>query len=802
MTGNSRSGLEGIRLLEVASGFGPAWVGKLFADLGADVIRLEDGDDLVRNRPHDVHRWINANKRSATGGLDALVGDADVVVHGLRPSQAAERGLAYEQLTAAGRGNLVVASVTPYGMSGPYAEFAAEELNLIHGSSWGFLSPAAATDETLPPLKAPGHHATILVAYVAAAAALAAFDRAERTGVGTLVDFSSFAAAAKMTETAPAGALFLGTDASRLGTKTIEPWAIHQCADGMMQILCVEQAQWEALLDLVGRPEWSELDVFATNEGRQENADLLHLYLGEWMATRNVDDVYQAAQVARIPATPVNTMAQIDDNAQFRARGFFATTPDGLRVPGAGFQTDQGWWGLHRSAAALGEHDGEGWLDEDCSSAPETSGDPPTGNLAASTADPVGARPLDGIRVCDFTWVWAGPFCTQYLAHLGADVIRLESPDYPCLFRRLPFNPPSTPLGPDSAGVFQFYNSDKRSMGIDLRHPETREIVQRLVAESDVVIDNFGVGVMGDLGFGVDDLRAINPEVIVISLSGYGQTGPSASYMAYGPAGGSFSGLYAATGYEGDAAVETGIAVGDPGTGITAAWSVVAALVARRRNSEVARIDVAMVEAIAATLGEVWMEYLADGVSPAPRANRDVAWAPHNCYPTADDDEWLTIACPTDEAWRSLAATIDPSLVDDQRFTTTEARKANETQLDALIAAWTSTGERWDLTHRLQAAGVAAMASIAPLELWRGNPQLEALGMLERPAHPVTGDHAVAGIPWKLHGMANGLRRPAPMLGQHTREVLTDLLGYSPDEVEALLTAGAVTSNPKFGHVE
>ena len=775
-----RRGLEGIRLLEVAGGFGPAWVGKLFADIGADVIRFEDGDDQVRRRPHDVHRWINANKRSATSDLASLVAGADVIVHGHGPGAAAERGLGYEQLAAGGASGLVVTSMAPFGASGPYADYTAEELNLIHSSSWGFLSPAAATDENLPPLKAPGHHASILVANVAASITLAAFDRAERTGVGGFVDFSSFAAAAKMTETAPVGASFQGNDASRLGTKTVEPWAIHQCADGLMHVFAVENAQWEALLDLMDRPEWSELEVFATNEGRQENADLLHLYLGEWMATQHVDELYRAAQAARIPLTPLNTMPQIDVDPQFEARGFFATTPAGLRLPGPGYRTDQGWWGLRHDAPVLGEHDGHGWLRRDV--------EPPT-TIDGSRGS---QRPLEGVRVCDFTWVWAGPFCTQYLAHLGADVIRLESPNHPCLFRRLPFNPPEVPLGPDSAGVYQWYNSDKRSMTIDLRHPDAAEIIHRLVARSDVVIDNFGVGVMDELGFGVEALRAINPDVIVASLSGYGQTGPSAGYMAYGPAGGAFSGLYAATGYEDGPPTETGIAVGDPGTGITAAWSIVAALVARRRNHEVARIDVAMVEAIASTLGEVWMEYLGDGSTPPRRGNHDPLWAPHNCYPTATQDQWLTIACPTEETWRSLAAVVDPSLLDDGRFTTMELRKRNETALDQIIEAWTTTGDRWDLARRLQAAGVAAMPSLSPLDLWHGDPQLDALGMLERPTHPVTGTHVVAGVPWRLNNAPNGIRRTAPTLGQHTAEILTEVLDFSPEQADALRAKGAL----------
>jgi crotonobetainyl-CoA:carnitine CoA-transferase CaiB-like acyl-CoA transferase len=726
-----------------------------------------------------------------TVGLDGLVAGADIVVHDLGPAAAAAKGLTYDEL-AAGSTGLVVCSFTPFGATGPYADHAAEEITTIHASSWGNLSPSAATDPDLPPLKAPGHHSTLIVANIAAAATLAAFDRAERTGVGDHVDFSVFAASAKITETAPAGASFQGDDASRLGVKSVVPWGTYRCRDGRVQLICPEQAQWESLLRLMGDPEWALPGVFDDNELRRENADLVELYLGEWAADQTVQDVYHRAQAARLCLSPVNTMSQLDADPHVAARGFFAETPDGLRVPGAGFQLDRPWWALRRSAPTVGQHDGEGWLDGPEAGRTERRGGPSTGpsTTEASSAGP--RRPLDGVRVCDFTWIWAGPMCTQILAHLGADVIRLESPDHLCLFRRLPFNPPQTPLTPDSDGLFQTYNSDKRSLGIDLGADRGREVINRLIARSDVVIDNFAVGTMAELGFGLDDVRAINPNAVVVSLSGYGQTGPSAGYMAYGPAGGAFSGLYAANGYEGGPPYETGIAIGDPGTGITAAWATVAALTARRRTGTAARVDVAMVEAIAATVGELWMEYVTTGRDPAPRGNRDPLWAPHGAYPAAGDDRWVTIACTSDDSWRALCGEIDPALAGDPRFATSGARKANEDALDEVIGGWTAALDPWEVTRRLQAVGVAAFPSLSALDLWSGDPQLQAIGMLERPPHPVTGSQVVPGVPWRLTNGPNGLRRAAPCLGEHTDEVLVGLLGLTTAEVEELAEAGVV----------
>ncbi len=784
--------LEGLRVVELAGGVGAAYAAKLLADLGADVIRVETDRDLVRSRPHEVHRWLNTNKRSMSR-LGDLLDEAHLLIHDLGPAAASAAGLAYADLERRWP-HLVLGSLTPYGMTGPWADYAATELSVIHASSWGNLSPSSATDPELPPLKAPGHHASIMTATVAAAAFLGATDRSRDTGQGEHVDFSAFAAGAKMTETAPAGATFQGEDGSRLGVKSVVPWSIYQCRDGLVQLLCVEQAQWEALLDMMGNPEWGTLDVFATNADRRENSDLVHLYLTEWFAEQSTVDLYHRGQARRICLSPVYSLDQLEIDAQFDERAFIVEDPDGLRLPGPGFKFDWPAWELRTASPRPGQNDGETWFAHPDDPHRDT---PRPGNPAGAAHDGSTGRPLDGIRICDFTWIWAGPYCTQLLAHLGADVVRLESPEYLCLFRRLPFNPPDLPLTPDSNGLFQLYNTDKRSMSIDLRHEKAKEIIRRMVSRSDVVIENFAVGALANLGFSVEDIRAINPDAIVVSLTGYGQTGPSSAYMAYGPAGGAVAGLYAANGYPGGLPMETGIAIGDPGTGLTAAFATVASLVCRKRTGRTSRVDVAMVEAIAATVGELWMQYQAEGVSPVPMGNRDPQWAPHGVYATGDD-EWITIACTDDTQWQALAKAAmqadgdaGPQGFLDPRFATAEGRKANEDELDLLLTQWVGGRDRWELTRVLQAVGVAAIPSIGPLELWTSNGQLEAIDMLDRPEHPVTGTRTVPGIPWRFAKGSNGLRRPSPTLGQHTDEVLGEL-GFSTEEIGSLRASGAV----------
>jgi benzylsuccinate CoA-transferase BbsF subunit len=312
------------------------------------------------------------------------------------------------------------------------------------------------------------------------------------------------------------------------------------------------------------------------------------------------------------------------------------------------------------------------------------------------------------------------------------------------------------------------------------------EIVKELIKQSDVVVDNFATGVMDNLGLSYDDLKQIKPDIIVASISGFGHSGPQKKYMGYGPAMAPVSGLSSLTGYQGGSPQEVGISYGDPNSGIHAAAAVCAALVARQRTGQGQYIDVSLFEAVAALVSEGWMDYVMNGTQPERDGNHDPIMAPHNCFRCAGEDAWVSIACGSDAEWQALCQAMgQPQLARDARFATAPDRKANEDELEKLLTAWTSQRDRWAITQMLQETGVAAFPAMSASDLAEDK-NLEARGAFSRLPHPEVGARLHMGIPWLLAESPNGVRAPAPLLGQHTDEVMRDVLGYTPEEIARL----------------
>lgn len=812
------NGLEGVRVLELGELVSAAWAAKLMADLGADVVKVEEpGGDRSRRRgpfpggePHPersgLFLYLNANKRGVVVDprtpagrreLERLAAESDVLVHN-HPLPALEaRGLSWEALRAI-RPGLVLCSITPFGLTGPYSRYRAEELTVAHGGGWAWLSPGALERPELPPLKGFGHQADFQAGTAGAAAALAALYRARRSGCGEHVDLCAQAYVASFLEVALIGYTYAGQVATRLGQRGLNPWSIFRCRDGLIFLCTIEQDQWERLVEFMGAPEWATLEVFADFPGRLENADVLHGFLQEWIAPWKVEELYREGQKRRVCFAPVLSMAELAEQRHLRERGFFVEVrhPEvgALEQPGPPYRLHEPWWGIRRPAPRLDEHRAEllGPSATPRVERPRASGggaELGTGSAAGGAANP--ALPLEGIRVADLSWVWAGPFCAMQLAHLGAEVIKLESEGRPDLGRRLPVYHPDVEPSLDSSGYFNQWNQGKKSVRLNLSHPDAAAVALRLIARCDVVIDNFATGVMERLGLGREALWRVRPDLVIASISGYGATGPLRSYMAYGPAIAPLSGLSSLSGYPGGEPRELGISLGDPTAGITTAAAICAALVARSRTGRGQHIDVSLWEALGVMVAEGWMEHAMKGAQPPRMGNRDPQMSPHGCFRCDGEDAWITIACADEAEWRALCGVVDPALASDPRFRTAADRKAHEDALDERLGAWTATRDRWEVTRRLQAAGVAAFPSLSPRDLAE-DPHLEARGFIERLEHARVGVRAHAGIPWRLSEGPNGVRAPAPLLGADTEQVLGELCGYSPEEIARLTEAGVL----------
>lgn len=788
------------RVLELGSGFSAAYAGKLLGDHGADVVKVEplEGDWTRRRGPFPGNRndpeqsgaflALNLNKRGVCldlgterdrAELRKLIHWADILVHNYSRLRARKFGLDPATLKAECPG-LVVLSITPFGNSGPYRDFVAQDITVANAGGWANLCPRTHTDPSLPPLKVFGNQAAMMAGIAGATAALATFRDARRSGVGDYIDLSAQAYIASGLEGAIPGYTYQGVIRRRY---ELNPWGTFDAQDGPILMLCMEESQWERIVEFMGHPEWTELEIFANQRTRHQNYDAIIHFYQEFISGWNAFELFHAGQARRICLAPVMNFEQVASDRHLRARDGFVTVDHPETGPveylAPAVLTTAGRAEIRRPAPRLGEHNDE-----------------VLGNAVPASREDSASKarlPLDGVRVVDLSWVWAGPFAAMHLAHLGAEVIRCESSTRPDLYRRGGMSNPPDDMEPslNRAGMFNQWNQGKKSVAVDLSDPRGIEIVKGFVAESDVVVQNFGTGVMARLGLGYEELKRINPRIILASISGYGQVGPYREYLAYGPALVPLTGLASVTGFIGGKPDLFGPSIPDPTAGMTAAWAVVSALDQRERTGVGDHLDISLWEATGVLALEAWMQYAFDGTQPDRMGNRDPWMAPHGCFSCRGDDEWVSIACTDDADWLKLAALIDPSLIADDRFLTLEARKQNEDVLEEIVSGWTAGKDRWEVTWLLQAQDLAAFPSFTIEDIIR-DPHLNSRGFIERLNHPEVGRRAHVGIPWLLDRRPNGVRVPAPCLGADTDTLLSEVLGYEAAKIKALRDGGVL----------
>lgn len=394
---------------------------------------------------------------------------------------------------------------------------------------------------------------------------------------------------------------------------------------------------------------------------------------------------------------------------------------------------------------------------------------------------------LRGIVVCDFSWVGAGPIATCVLAQAGADVIKIESVKRPDTLRRTEPFKDGNAGGLDRSGYFAVRNSNKRDLALDMSHPKARAVAMRLIEQSDIVINNFRVGQMEKWGLGWEQVREINPRAIYVTMSLQGTEGPHSRYMGYGVNLNALCGLTSRAGFPGQAPFGTGTNYTDHVMVPThTLFGIMAALLQREVTGKGQTVDISQLASAISMVPMAPMAYAVNGEILPPLGHGDPQAVPHGVYKTLGYRAWIAIAVFDESHWAGLRAAMgEPDWALEARFSTAAARRENEQQLNDRIEAWTASQHADWLMENLLRAGVPA-GKVNDARDVVTDEHLRRRGFWAYLDHPEMGSSLYNRAPMLLSRTPLRLETPAPSIGQHTREVLSGMLGYSDDEIELL----------------
>lgn len=409
------------------------------------------------------------------------------------------------------------------------------------------------------------------------------------------------------------------------------------------------------------------------------------------------------------------------------------------------------------------------------------------------------ADALADLKVVEFSAAMAGPWIGRFLAYHGAETIRVESKQHPDVVRL--YVPPRAPeLGtqPQLSPWFTDWNAGKLFVALDLTQARAVELARRLVARCDVVIENYSSGVMEKLGLGYTDLTRVNPELVMLSTSGYGNHGPCHRYVTWGPNIEALAGLCKLSGFPEREGAITQYAYPDALSALHGLFAVMCALDHRSRTGEGQYISLAQFETMLSALGGPLMETLVHGREPPRLGNCSPDAAPHGCYRCAGDDRWCTIAVSGDAEWENLRQVLgNPAWARDDKFATRAGRLENTDELDAHLEKWTRERDAYEVMESFQSAGVSAGVVQTAEDLLHRDPQLESRGFFEEIEHMKKGTVIATGIPLGLTGTPGHSGKAGAALGQDNEHVFGSLLGLTPGEISELTEAGAIeTAGP------
>ncbi len=816
----------GYRVLDLSDERGQL-AGQILSDLGAEVILVEppDGSRSRRLGPfsdgneddpeHSLWFWsYNRGKRSVTLDLDdpadqkrlrALAMSADVVIESDRPGAMAERGLGYADFEAV-HPALVYTSISPFGQTGPKADWAATDLTLIGAG----MQMNITGDADRAPLRIPLDQAYLHASAEAAAATLIALYERNRSGLGQHIDTSAQQAILQATQSTALNHLYGSPEGTRMsGGGKLGPFEIRlrsPAADGFVSTTIL----FGSAIGPFGRRlfEWihaegecadSDLEIDWENfvEGVMDGRIPVDEYAriqdvaAEFTSSRAKADLLEHALEKRLLMVPVATVADVADSEQYAKREFWREieTPAvgrTVRYPGPFAKFSETEMQIDTPAPSLGEGNEDilGALPAE-EAAPSST--PPAVSAVADRSDEAVERPgaLAGLKILDFMWVMAGPAATRVLADNGAEVIRIESANKIEAARTIqPFW--QNEGGAENSGLFQNMNAGKMSLSLDMSKPESIAVVHDLVRWADVVCESFSPRAMKSWGLGYEELKAIKPDIIVASSCLFGQSGPLSSLAGFGTMGASLSGFYHVTGWPDRDPAGCFGAYTDYISPRFLSSAILAAVDHRDRTGRGQYIDLSQAEASISFLAPAVLDYTVNGRRFERSGNRHPSMAPHVVAPAAGDDRWVAIACETDSQWRALCSVAGF----DEGFASLDlaGRKAKEDEIEALIADWTGSQDRAAIQDTLQSAGV-------PCHQVQDSQDLTTDPQLAHRDHFVWGQHAehgeipVEGARFTLSRTPATITEAGPTIGQHTFDVLLGTLGYDDEKLSELVVA-------------
>jgi crotonobetainyl-CoA:carnitine CoA-transferase CaiB-like acyl-CoA transferase len=792
--------LSHLRVVEIGSAAAASYCARLFADFGASVQKVEppQGDPLRRSgplTPKAQSAWfaflnfnkssvaLDPNDASASPRLTELIGDCDILIDGRDIDDADCPALDLATLKQ-GNPRLIHVEASWFGRQGPYAGFEATDSTIrALAGLVKLVGPAGG-----PPMHAPDFQTGIFAGLWGFIAAASSVLSRMRNGRGRSSALSIFESSIAVSEYIMFESFTRGDVMRRIGVNRFWPTfpvGIYQTAQGWLGVTTVTPAQWRAFCEMLGLDELrDDATLFLGVDRLQHVAEIEREFMPK-LKQRTAQQWFAEGLKRRIPMVPVPDIGDLIADAEKRSRGAIVPVAIGDErgfAPGS-MQRLTGTPPRRGGAvAAIGE------------------GQPAVAGFSAVATPAIEPRPhgperlpLEGIRVIDFSMGWAGPICTRTLADLGADVIKIEAIQYPDWWRGIDRRPAYVVEQMYEKSVrYCIMNRNKRGITLDLSRPPGLELAKRLIADADLVVDNYSVEVLPKLGLGYDVLRKTNPRLVMMSMSAFGSGSVFRDCRAYGSTLEQGSGLPSVVGEAGGPPVMSHTAFGDAVGGLNGCAAVLIALIHARRTGQGQFIDLAQIECMMPFAAPWMVVHSIDGDRPARYGNRHPDFVPHGCFRCAGDDNWIVVAVSGDAMWPRLCKVLGrEDWAVDETLTRAAGRRAIEDEIEAAITDWTSRRAPQDAMNVLQAGGIASGVARLPIELLN-DPQLQARGFIQEVDRAFIGRHPQPSMPFREGEKPFAIRNAPPTLGQHNREVLGGILGLSDAEIDRLASDGII----------